>query len=117
MNRGFNASHVARKSLHERLFNFNHTFGTGAGKLKWILKKDRKIVGSMRWSPDSRYLVYGDDDGGTDPSGWLVSFIAGGPITGRVFIYRLEDGVEVFFRDLARGLTEQDQWISTKARK
>src|SRR6266705_1646532 len=34
MNRGFNASHVARKSLHERLFNFNHTFGTGA--LTWI---------------------------------------------------------------------------------
>jgi len=38
MNRGFNASHVARKSLHERLFNFNHTFGTGAIKRSWTRK-------------------------------------------------------------------------------
>ena len=49
---------VARKSLHERLFNFNHTLGTGAVYLLISV-----AIFPLEWPPGPSFLPEGCPSG------------------------------------------------------
>jgi WD40 repeat protein len=100
---------IAFRSLNNTAALMN----VSSGQTRTLLAA-RKIWGSLRWSPDSQYLLFGDD--GTSVLKIMVTMpISDGEVKARVGICRIRDGADWIVLDtLAVGTLERYSWVIRK---